>query len=70
MNTILTNHPILEIFQKEEEMEKDALSGAMEKFMMANGKMVERTEVEYGKAMVMFHMLENGEMIRLKALEF
>ena len=61
---------ILENFQMEWNKVKGYFSGAMEKFMMDNGRMVEKMEVECGKVLQETHTLENGIMEELKDLGF
>lgn len=47
-------------------MEKEDLSGVMERFTMVNGRTIRKKAVEYGKVKEMFHMLENGMQIPFK----
>ena len=59
-----------EILLMERKEERVCFSGVMERFMMDNGIMARNMEVGCGKVLRVIHILVNGKMERLKALEF
>lgn len=55
---------LFQVLNKEEEYS----NGVMVKYMMVNGKMVRKMEVECGKVQMVSHILDNGKMVKFKDL--
>lgn len=69
MNTILITRFMKVIFIMEKSKVEESFLGIMERFMMGNGNKTKKKEVEFGKVLIVYRMLENGDQILLKDLE-
>lgn len=65
---ILMGHSFLVIIRIIRKMEKVGFNGQMVKYMMVNGLTIENMEVDNGRLIQWFHMLDNGWTIKYKAL--